>query len=94
MSKQKETVALSSSALNTELLSSPDPLAKELRHVGTDERQPLPKCIDNSISNYGENSKSFEEMQGELLRRLNPSYLRTVSMNELYDTVYDGIICK
>jgi RecA-family ATPase len=31
----------------------------------------------------------FEEMQREMHRMMEPSYLQTVSMNELYDTVYE-----
>lgn len=56
---------------------------------GADDRQPLPICIENSISNNDKNSKCFEEMQREQ-RRLDPSYLQTVSMSKLYDTVYDS----
>ncbi|MDO4308956.1 MAG: helicase RepA family protein [Eubacteriales bacterium] len=56
--------------------------------VGADERQSLPKIAENSISDYEENIKSFEEMQRELQLSLDPSYLKTVSMSELYDTVY------
>ncbi len=58
--------------------------------AGTDEWQSLQKNADNSISDYDENIKSFEEMQRELLRSLDPSYLKTVSMSELYDTVYQS----
>lgn len=56
--------------------------------VGADERQPL-NVSDNSISNNDENIKGFEEMQREMLRQLSPSYLKTVSMAALYDTVFD-----
>ncbi len=58
--------------------------------AGTDEWQSLQKNADNSISDYDENIKNFEEMQRELLRSLDPSYLKTVSMSELYDTVYQS----
>lgn len=34
--------------------------------VGADEGQPLPKIAENSISDYEENIKSFEEMQREI----------------------------
>lgn len=57
--------------------------------VGADERQTIPKCTDHSISDSDENIKSFEEMQRELLRQLDPSYLKTVSMTTLYDTVFE-----
>lgn len=58
--------------------------------VGADERQSPQKFADNSISDYDENIKSFEEMQRELLRSLDPSYLKTISMNELFDTQYQS----
>ena len=54
--------------------------------VGADGRQPIPKITENSISDYEENIKSFEEMQ----LSLDPSYLKTVSMSELYDNVYQS----
>ena len=58
--------------------------------VGADERQPIQKCTDNSISACNENIKDFGEMQKELLRELSPSSLKTITMSELYDTVYDS----
>ncbi len=57
--------------------------------AATDTEQPIQKCTDHSISDYDENIKSFEEMQREMLRQLSPSYLKTVSMAALYDTVFD-----
>ena len=57
--------------------------------VSTDTEQPIQKCTDHSISDYDENINSFEEMQREMLRQLDPSYLKTVSMATLYDTVFD-----
>ena len=57
--------------------------------VGADTEQPIQKCTDHSISDYDENIKNFEEMQREMLRQLSPSYLKTVSMAALYDTVFD-----
>ena len=57
--------------------------------VGADTEQPIQKCTDHSISDSDENIKSFEEMQRELLRQLDPSYLKTVSMTTLYDTVFE-----
>lgn len=56
--------------------------------VGADERQSIQKFAANSILDYNENIKSFEEMQRELQRSLDPSYLKTISMNELFDTQY------
>ena len=90
MENKKEKTALNSSALHTELLSSPGPLAKELQYVGADGGQPIPKITENSISDYEENIKSFEEMQREMQLSLDPSYLKTVSMSELYDNVYQS----
>lgn len=58
--------------------------------VGADTEQPIQKCTDNSISDYDENINSFEEMQRELLQSLDPLYLKTISMSELYDTVYES----
>ena len=57
--------------------------------VGADTGQPLHKCTDHSIADCDENINSFEEMQREMLRQLAPSYLKTVSMAVLYDTVFD-----
>ena len=57
--------------------------------AATDTEQPIQKCTDNSIADYDENIKNFEEMQREVLRQLSPSYLKTVSMTALYDTVFD-----
>ena len=57
--------------------------------VSADTEQPIQKCTDHSISNYDENINSFEEMQREMLRQLDSSYLKTVSMATLYDTVFD-----
>ena len=57
--------------------------------AATDTERSLSKCTDNSISDYDENIKDFEEMQREMLRQLSPSYLKTVSMAALYETVFD-----
>ncbi len=56
--------------------------------VGADERQPIQKIAENSISEYGGNIKSFEELQREMQLRSDPFYLQTISMNELFDTQY------
>lgn len=58
--------------------------------VGADGRQPIPKITENSISDYEESIKSFEEMQRKAQLSLAPSYLKTVSMSELYDNVYQS----
>ena len=61
--------------------------------AATDAEQSLSKCTDNSIVNQDTDFKgyeqSFEEMQREILRQLDPSYLKTVSMTTLYDTVFE-----
>ena len=61
--------------------------------AATDTEQSLSKCTDNSIVNQDTDFKgyeqSFEEMQREILRQLDPSYLKTVSMTTLYDTVFE-----
>ena len=58
--------------------------------VAADTEQPLPKITENSIFEYEENIKSFEEMQREMQLSLAPSYLKAVSMNELFDTQYQS----
>ena len=57
--------------------------------VGADTGKPLHKCTVHSIADCDENINSFEEMQREMLRQLDPCYLKTVSMAALYDTVFD-----
>ena len=58
--------------------------------VGVDTEQSIQKCTDISINDNDENIKCFEEMQRELMLSLDPSYLKTISMSELYDTVYQS----
>ena len=61
--------------------------------VGADTEQSIQKCTDISINDNDENIKdldeSFREMQREMLRQMNPSYLKTVSMSTLYDTDFE-----
>ena len=57
--------------------------------VGADTEQSFQKCTDNSITENAENINSFEEMQRELRKMLDPSYLKTM-MTELYDTVFQS----
>ena len=61
--------------------------------VGADTEQSIQKCTDNIITDYDENIKdldeSFREMQREMLRQMDPSYLKTVSMSALYDTDFE-----
>ena len=62
--------------------------------VGADTEQSIQKCTDISINDNDENIKdldeSFREMQREMLRQMDPSYLKTVSMSALYDTALSG----
>ena len=56
--------------------------------VGADTEQPIFKNTTSSISENGGNIKTFEELQREMQLRSDPSYLQTISMNELFDTQY------
>ena len=56
--------------------------------IGADTEQPSQKSTANIITTEDENFKSFEEIQREMIRMMDPSYLKTLSMTELYDTVY------
>ena len=56
--------------------------------VGADDGQSLNAISNNSITNEGADFNSFEEIQRKMMRMLDPRYLHTVSMTELYDTVY------
>ncbi|MFI3326350.1 MAG: helicase RepA family protein [Clostridia bacterium] len=38
--------------------------------------------------NFNDFEKDFEEMQREMFLQMNPSYLKTISMTELFSTVY------
>lgn len=61
--------------------------------VGADTEQSLNVCND-SITDFNEDGKSLddylEEMQKEFLQQLDPSHLKTISMRELYNTVYQS----
>lgn len=58
--------------------------------VGTDDRRSLNVCTGYSITEDGAEIKSFEELQREILRMADPSYLKTVSMTELFDNEYQS----
>ena len=85
MENKKEKTAPNVSALHTELLSSPGPLAKELQYVGADGEQPQLKnhneIIANETAQINLQAKNLPEKSGS-------GGLQTVSMTELYDTVY------
>ena len=56
--------------------------------VGADDGQSLNAIFNNSITNEDAAFNSFEQIQRKMMRMLDPRYLHTVSMTELYDTVY------
>lgn len=65
--------------------------------VGTDERQSVQNTIssisalDTEINHPDENSpENFEDILRQMQRMSDPAYLHTVSMNELYETVYQS----
>ena len=58
--------------------------------VGADDGRSLTKCTGDSITEDDEEIKSFEELQRELLRMADPSYLKIVSMTELFDNVFQS----
>ena len=65
--------------------------------VGADGEQPPSKILDPSITDISGKSKTDDEIMREHLRairemnRMNdPSYLHTVSLNDLYETVYES----
>lgn len=65
-----------------------------LSSVGADEEQPYGKESIHSISEepaeINDFPESLDEWQREMLREMDPSYLKTVSMNELYNTVFQS----
>ena len=58
--------------------------------VGADTEQSSQNLVGNSLTDYDPNFKGFDEMQIEILRMMDPSYLKTVSMSELLDNVYQS----
>lgn len=60
--------------------------------VGADDEQPLHNTTDKIIADENSESKETEKYleayQRDVLRMMDPAYLHTVSMNELYETVY------
>lgn len=66
--------------------------------VGADERQSIQLCNTNIITtenteiNYPDenSSENLEEIYRQMQRMNDPAYLHTVSMNELYETVYQS----
>lgn len=62
--------------------------------VGADAEQSNPICTTNSIDNWDNDFKIMDEVlrdiQKQLKRQNDPSFLEVVSMNELYDNVYES----
>ncbi len=62
--------------------------------VGADGGQPLSELTNESIAFLGEDFNPQNEDMDDILRQMqrmsDPAYLHTVSMNELYETVYQS----
>ena len=58
--------------------------------AATDEGRSLETFTDSSIIEVNTDIKSFDELQRELQTMADPTYLKTVSMTELFDSVYQG----
>ena len=58
--------------------------------VGADTEQSSQNLTGNSLTDFDPDFKGFDEMQREILRMMDPSYLKTVSMSELLDNVYQS----
>lgn len=57
--------------------------------VGADTEQ-SPNVCNDSITDLEEDFKEIEEMQREIFRQMQPSYLKTVSMADLYETDFEA----
>ena len=81
-------------------------LTARVSSVGADGGQPKQLKTDYSISENDAEFNRFGEVDAEYLenlvtRRMDPAYLETVSMSQLYDTVFetkeapvDGLLCR
>ena len=59
--------------------------------VGADAGQQFSNKYDNNIPDAGvESNENFDEIKKKLRRMQDPAYLPTVTMTELYDTVYES----
>lgn len=69
-------------------------MAVPAQSVGADWEQPMYNNTNESITNYEEENNAEEEDFYEMCRRKmwldDPNYLPTVSLNELYDNVYQS----
>ena len=71
-------------------MANKNPAAFEIS-VAADEGQPNKIESYNIISDNVIESNSYDEyFRQEMLKSINPYYLQTVSMNKLYDTVYQS----
>ena len=87
---EKQTVSCPS-ALHTELLSSPGPLAKELQYVGADVKQPVitdKNIIPESTRQVQQQNSGNRTKSNSMVGHSAPHALKVKSMTELYDTVY------
>ena len=87
---KKQTVS-DSSALHTELLSSPGPLAKELQYVGADVKQSVitdKNIIPESTRQVQQQNSVNRTKSNSMVGQNAPHALKVKSMTELYDTVY------
>ena len=58
--------------------------------VGADTEQSSQNLIDNSLTDFDPNFKRFDAVQRKFLQMMDPIYLKTVSMSELLDNVYQS----
>ena len=58
--------------------------------VGADTEQSSQNLIDNSLTDFDTNFKRFDAVQRKFLQMMDPTYLKTVSMSELLDNVYQS----
>src|SRR5574344_88544 len=61
--------------------------------VGADDRQSLnisANSIPENPTDFNNLEEDFKKMQQEMFRQIDPSYLKTISMTEFFDTVYQS----
>ena len=58
--------------------------------VGADTEQSSQNLIDNSLTDFDPNFKRFDAVQRKFLQMMDPPNLKTVSMSELLDNVYQS----
>ena len=56
--------------------------------VGADTEQSSQNLAEHSLPDFDPDFKGFDEMQREILQMMDPTYLKTVSMTELLDSVF------